>query len=73
MPECVVVLDIDADALLHYYGGRASAVQTRAVDGRIIQFPASALRPFVTSSGVQGTFKLIFDEKNHLVSMKKVP
>ncbi len=72
MPECVVVLNIDTAALLHYYSGRASAVQARAVDGRMIQFPASALRAFVTNSGVQGTFKLIFDEKNQLVAMSKV-
>lgn len=59
-------LHIPAEELLRYYRGAASAVAAVDRQGRSIRFPASALRPFVTSSGIHGRFSLQVDEANRL-------
>lgn len=61
-----VELNIPAAELLRYYRGAASAVVTTDRYGRRVQFPAAALRPFVTGSGVSGRFVLEVDDGNRL-------
>ena len=65
-------LNISQDVLLSYYQGMARAVAVKSLDGRGIQFPANALRPFVTSDGVRGIFEVTFDENNKLVDMQRI-
>jgi hypothetical protein len=67
-----VDLNIPAAELLRYYRGVASAVVTTDRYGRSIRFPASALRPFVTGTGVHGRFLLSVDDHNRLRQIQAV-
>ena len=57
---------------MHYYEGNATSVQTYAENGLLIQFPASALKPWVTHLGIQGYFMIKFDDNNKLISLDKL-
>ena len=65
-------LDLSADRYLRYYRGRASSVSVVAEDGRRIEFPAGALRPFVTREGVQGRFEMLIDAHNRLLRIERL-
>ncbi|MDN3639545.1 DUF2835 family protein [Simiduia curdlanivorans] len=65
-----VDLVIEKEELLRLYRGSARIVSARAIDGRRIQFPAQALRAFVTDSGVNGRFRIEFDQAFKLVSIQ---
>lgn len=69
--EVIIDLDIPASEYLRYYKGDASAVQTRARDGRSVRFPASLLRAFVDDGGVRGCFVLRYDGNHRLVSLSR--
>ena len=58
-----VNLHISAEEFLKLYKGSAKSVVTKSVDGRRIRFPARILQPYVTKNGVEGSFKIYFDEK----------
>lgn len=64
-------LNLSSDQYLRYYRGAARAVQVRAEDGRMVRFPAAALRPFVTHDGVQGEFELILGEDDRLLELRR--
>jgi hypothetical protein len=65
-------LNISAERMLIYYQGSAHQVSTRATDGRRLQFPAEALRRFVTHRGVQGLFEIRFGADHKLVSIERI-
>ena len=60
-------LSIPADEYLAYYRHEADQVMARSVDGRSIQFPASALRRYVTRGGINGLFEIVVDADNRLL------
>ena len=64
-------LDLSYDDYLAYYQGVARAVRVRSLDGRVVEFPASALRSFVTHDGVHGVFELTFDAAHKFISLIK--
>ncbi len=66
MRRYLVDLSIPAAELLRYYRGSASAVIAHDRYGRLLKFPATALRPFVTAGGVHGRFELEVDDANRL-------
>tara|TARA_Y100001933_G_scaffold213400_1_gene218984 strand:- start:3048 stop:3266 length:219 start_codon:yes stop_codon:yes gene_type:complete len=66
-----VELNIPADEMLRYYRGGASSVVARDRYGRRLQFPAVALRPFVTAAGVRGRFVLHVDDANRLERLER--
>ncbi|RLA04529.1 MAG: DUF2835 domain-containing protein [Gammaproteobacteria bacterium] len=65
-------LKLSQQKYLQYYAGEKSSVQVRSNEGLLIQFPASALKPWVTHHGVQGHFAIRFDKDNKLTSLKKL-
>jgi hypothetical protein len=65
-------LNLSAEHYLRFYQGRAGRVSVIAQDGRRIEFPANALRPFVTRQGVQGNFHLIVDDNNRLMRLERI-
>jgi hypothetical protein len=65
-------LAITADTFAGYYRGRVRQVQVRSSDGRLVRFPASALRPFLTHAGIDGEFELTFDQRGRLVDLKRL-
>ncbi|QYZ66124.1 MAG: DUF2835 domain-containing protein [Gammaproteobacteria bacterium (ex Lamellibrachia satsuma)] len=65
-------LNLAADSYLSHYQGHVRNVSVIAEDGRRIEFPANALRPFVTKSGVQGRFELLIDDNNRLQRLHRL-
>ena len=58
-------LKINREKYLQYYEGKATVVQTYTENGLLIQFPASALKSWVTHLGIQGYFVIKFDVSFH--------
>lgn len=72
MNEIRFRLAIDAQEYLRYYQGEVDSVQITTVDGKRIQFPANALQKYVDRLGVNGSFRIIFDDNNKLVSLDRI-
>ena len=65
-------LAISAEEYLAYYQGSAQEIVARSDDNRIVRFPASAIRKFVTHDGIFGRFEITFDENNKLIAIQPV-
>lgn len=65
-------ISITPDQLLKYYRGQARNVVTTDSKGMSITFPVEVIRPFVTQSGVSGSFEMTVDENNKFIDIKKV-
>jgi len=63
---------IPAEEYQRLYAGAARDVSARTIDGRNIRFPANILRPFVTHSGIAGTFAIYFSDENRFVKIERV-
>ena len=61
MHDIIVDLFIPADEFIALYQGRAENVLARSRDGRRVAFPARILQPYVTHSGIKGSFLIQFD------------
>jgi len=61
-----VALAISAEEYLKLYQRGHAVVSARSLDGRRVQFPAQALRPWVGHSGIRGKFRIFFDHQNRL-------
>lgn len=72
MPEYRLHFHLSRDEYLRYYQGAAAAIVAPAEDGTRVQFPANALRPFVTEEGVSGSFLLVTDDDNKMLELKKL-
>ncbi len=66
-----VTLDISAEAYQLMYSGAARNVVAHDTEGRRVQFPAQALRKFVTRQGVQGTFLIRVDANHRLIDIQR--
>ena len=65
-------LAISAEEYLAYYQGSAQVVVARSDDNRVIRFPASAIRKFVTPDGIYGSFEISFDENHKLIEVQQI-
>ena len=65
-------LAISAEEYLAYYQGGAREVVVRSDDNRIVRFPASAIRKFVTHDGIFGSFEITYDENNKLIAIQPI-
>lgn len=65
-------LHLDSEQYLKWYRGTARQVVVTARDGRKIQFPAKVLQPFVTHSGISGTFALYFDDDHRYKEIRRL-
>lgn len=65
-------LNISRAKALRYYRGDARFVNVRASNGQRIQFPAEHIRPFITDSGVIGTFTISFDDNHKMIGVERV-
>lgn len=71
MTEFEFTLHLSTEEYLHFYQGRANAIQVRTFCGKTIQFPADKMRDFVLKDGVHGTFIIQLDNKNKFLSMRR--
>ena len=65
-------LAISAEKYSAYYQGSAQTIVVRSEDNKVIQFPASAVRGFVTHDGIFGSFEITFDENNKLIAVEQI-
>jgi len=65
-------LGIAPGEFLRLYRGEAGEVLARARDGRLVRFPAAALRPWVGHDGVHGRFRLSFDAAFRLRAIERI-
>ncbi len=69
--EYLVTLNISAEQYLKNYSGHARSIVTLDSRGRNVQFPATAMRRFVTHDGIQGDFLIRVDEDLKLVDIQR--
>jgi len=62
--EVRVRVIISGKEMLRMYRGEIKDAVARDVNGRLIRFPASILRSFVSADGVNGEFIIRYDENN---------
>lgn len=72
MRSIYVQLNIPPEQFQRLYEGVAKTVNARSLDGRNVNFPANILRPFVTHSGIVGTFAIHFSDENRFQSIEKI-
>lgn len=65
-------MKINADEYESYYSGAVRNIIVMTHQKVRVQFPASAVRPFVTARGVLGDFVIEMDSDNKLVSLKQL-
>ena len=77
MPEPVHTytfsLHLSSHEIARYYQGAARDISVRADNGQQLRFAARHLRPFLTSSGIQGHFAMLTDKNQKFHSLKKLP
>ncbi|MCU1716282.1 DUF2835 domain-containing protein [Pseudomonas sp. 5P_3.1_Bac2] len=72
MPSLVFDINLGAESLQLVYQGRANRILVKSRDGRSISVPAHHFRPFVSHSGVQGSFALEFSSRGELLSLRRL-
>ena len=65
-------LDISSERYLSYYRGTVSQVIVQCFNGVSVQFPASMLTQFVSTSGVHGNFVLTCDDNFKSSHLKRL-
>jgi hypothetical protein len=73
MQRYVFTLNISPEELLDYYRGTAPDVLARCASGVVIQFPASLLKAFVSSTGIHGNFLLTCEDNHKGAKLQRLP
>lgn len=55
-----------------YYQGHYNHIQVMSENGVTIRLDAQKLRPFITSLGINGRFRLILSLQNKFIGLEKV-
>ena len=66
-------LNISSERYLAYYRGTVHQVVVRCFDGVTIQFPASLLKQFITSTGIHGNFALTCEDNLKGANLQRLP
>ena len=66
-------LNLSDQKYLDYYRGSIKQVLVQCTDGVTIEFPASLLTKFVTSTGVHGRFVLTCDDEQKGSELSRLP
>lgn len=65
-------LHISSAEMARYYRGEAVNVRVTATSGQVIQFPASMLRPHVTTGGIDGYFRIAWNADGKLERLERL-
>ena len=65
-------LDLSPEEYQRFYAGAARAIQATSLDGRVVRFPATSVRPWVQHDGIHGFFLLIFDDNFKLLDCQRI-
>lgn len=55
-----------------YYKGHFSHIQVTSDNGELIRFDAVKLRPFISSLGIKGRFRLTLSLQHKFISLEKI-
>jgi Protein of unknown function (DUF2835) len=72
MHSIIVDITITADEYLKRYQQPNAVVLCHSRDGRSVRFPAGLLQPYVSHSGIRGSFSIAFDNAGKFKTIKKV-
>ena len=70
--QYVIDIALTTAQLQAYYAGSVGQVSARDRRGVRLQFPLANLRPYVDHQGVRGTFRLVVDARNRLLSLDRL-
>lgn len=66
------VLNLTAEQILPYYRGQAKRLSVMSEQGLRLELPAERLRPFVTSYGIRGRFRLTTDDNHSFLDLERL-
>ncbi|AMQ87692.1 DUF2835 domain-containing protein [Marinobacter sp. LQ44] len=72
MQQIIVDISISPDEWIKLYQGVATDVRTTARDGRSVRFPARILSRFFLKDGIQGSFRILFDNQGKFASIERL-
>lgn len=72
MQQIIVDIAISPDEWIKLYQGVATDVRTTARDGRSVRFPARILSRFFLKDGIQGSFRILFDDQGKFASIERL-
>ena len=64
-------ISLSYDEAKVFYTGSKNRVQVTALDGKKINLPWSALRPYFSTTGIQGRFTITYDGNGKLMSLER--
>ncbi|PSF11641.1 DUF2835 domain-containing protein [Marinobacter shengliensis] len=72
MQQIIVDISISPDEWIKLYQGVATDVRTTARDGRSVRFPARILSRFFLKDGIQGSFRILFDDQGKFAAIERL-
>lgn len=72
MPSVHVRIKLTATECLEFYTSQAPNVVTHSIDGRSVMFPRRIIRQMVGPNGVDGLFRINFNDSGQFVSIERV-
>ncbi|MCH1491543.1 MAG: DUF2835 domain-containing protein [Luminiphilus sp.] len=63
MPEATFDIGLSKEKVLLFYRAKKNRIQVTARDGRTLNLPWELLKPYVSTSGIYGSFTIVFDAK----------
>lgn len=70
MRSLLVDIRISRDEYLKVYQSYVRQVRAVARSGESVRFPISVLQPYLTHTGVQGSFRLSFDDRYKFIGIE---
>jgi hypothetical protein len=65
-------ISVSTEDWLSFYEGSIQNIIVRTFHGLRVSIPARNFLPFVTYSGIQGTFEITFNENKRIVQLTKI-
>ncbi len=72
MRTVIVDIFISADEFVKQYQFSGAVVATYSRDGRSVQFPANILQRFISHTGIDGSFRIQFDDSGKFIQIEKI-
>lgn len=72
MQQIIVDVAISPDEWIKLYQGTATDVHATARDGRSVRFPARILSRFYLRDGINGSFRIEFDDQGKFVRVERL-
>ncbi|MEH6393769.1 DUF2835 domain-containing protein [Pseudoalteromonas sp.] len=72
MIEYYFLLNLTYKQCMDYYEGKYTSVQVTEDGGKKVRFAASHLRPFISSLGVRGRFRLLLTPEHKFLRLERV-